>query len=326
MLKRFSVNRIFCVLFGIFILNSAAYGQGNWTLAQKAATSGDLNAVFFADSETGWVGGDSGFLARTTDGGENWSRQIIDTQDAVNDIYFRGSEKGYVLAGDHVFSTTDGGSNWREEKILRAEDFKRAKPELYSIRFADKRNGWIVGSVSEGDRVVESLVLHSSDGGALWRRVRVPTAEELIHLDFVNDENGWIVGAGGTILSTNDGGATWRKQISATRATIYHVDFKNSDNGWAVGEKGLILRTVDGGSSWEKIASNATKTLLSVEFVNDKNGWIVGRGGTVLLSNDGGRTWVKQEGKTGENLFALFMAKKQGWAVGGKGTIVRYNR
>jgi photosystem II stability/assembly factor-like uncharacterized protein len=61
-----------------------------------------------------------------------------------------------------------------------------------------------------------------------------------------------------------------------------------------------------------------------VKFINEDNGWIVGRNGTIILSNDGGRTWIRQDSKTTQNLYALFMDKKYGWAVGGDGTLVQY--
>lgn len=323
MKNKFILRFLICFIL-LNSLNAAVYGQ--WTAAPKTDANGDLNAVYFADSKRGWVAGDNGYLATTTDGGRSWARQNVGTTSSISDIYFRGSDKGYLLAGERVFTSLDGGLTWREEKILQAETFGKAQPELYSIRFANKRNGWIVGAINQNDSVVGSLVLHTVDGGALWRKVRMETTEELIHLDFVNENNGWIVGANGTIFSTSDGGETWRKQTSGTRATLYHVDFKNANTGWIVGEKGLILLTTDGGATWQKINSNINKTLLSVEFVNDKNGWIVGREGTALRSDDGGLTWIKQDSKTLGNLFALYMDKKVGWAVGGKGTILRYEK
>jgi photosystem II stability/assembly factor-like uncharacterized protein len=65
---------------------------------------------------------------------------------------------------------------------------------------------------------------------------------------------------------------------------------------------------------------------LSVQFVSDDEGWIVGRGGTILRSSNAGRSWIEQESGTKQNLFALFMTKKNGWAVGSNGLILRYER
>ena len=39
-------------------------------------------------------------------------------------------------------------------------------------------------------------------------------------------------------------------------------------------------------------------------------------GGAILRSGDGGRTWIEQESGTKQNLYAMFMMKKNGWAVG----------
>jgi photosystem II stability/assembly factor-like uncharacterized protein len=55
-------------------------------------------------------------------------------------------------------------------------------------------------------------------------------------------------------------------------------------------------------------------------------GWIAGRGGVILRSGDGGRTWIQQETRTKQNLYALFVDKKNGWAVGANGTILQYER
>ena len=304
-----------------------ARAQDGWVTVQSGGAVGkDLNAVYFADQKRGWVAGDGGFVSRTTDGGLTWTLQRVETTDAINDIYFRNKDDGYLLAGNRVFQTEDGGQNWREIRRYFATDFGGATPELYSVRFSDKKRGWVVGSISSNDVVVDSLVIYTNDGGKSWQRQRVPTKQELIHVDFADEKRGWIVGVGGTILHTNDGGETWAEQQSNTKATLYHVDFRDERLGWAVGERATILRTVDGGLSWLPVEVPARSTLLSVEFPEENAGWIAGRGGVVLRSGDGGRTWIPQETKTKQNLYALFVDKKKGWAVGGNGTILQYER
>ena len=201
----------------------------------------------------------------------------VGTTDA-NDVYFRNKENGYLLAGNRIFTTSDSGLAWREIRRFMPADFDRAMPELYSVRFSGKKKGWVVGSVSRRDTVVDSLLIYTDDSGASWQRQRVPTREELIHLDFVSDKRGWIVGASGTILYTENGGETWTPQRTGTTATLYHVDFRNERTGWAVGERGTILRTTDGGTTWFPSQSRRN-TLLSVRRER-REGWIVGRGGS----------------------------------------------
>jgi len=308
------------------LMASAALAQAGWVALQHGLAERDLNTIFFADSKHGWLAGDEGFVSYTGNGGQTWAQQALDTKDAVNDIYFLNKEDGYLLAGNRIFRTDDSGRTWRETRRFLPKDFDGAMPEFYSVRFTGKKSGWVIGSVSRKDEVVDSLLIYTNDGGASWLRKTVPTREELIHLDFVNDARGWIVGAGGTILYTSDAGETWTIQRSGVNATLYHVDFRNSTTGWVVGERGHILRTTDGGGTWSKMNSPVRNTLLSVQFVDDERGWVVGRGGVILRSDDGGQTWIQQESNTKQNIYALFMGKDKGWAVGGDGMVLQYER
>jgi photosystem II stability/assembly factor-like uncharacterized protein len=300
--------------------------EDGWIAVQSGAVGKDLNAVYFADPRRGWVAGDGGFVSHTVDGGLTWTQQSVATKDAINDIYFRNKDNGYLLAGNSIFQTEDGGLTWQEIRRYFASDFGGAQPELYSVRFSGKKRGWVVGSISRDDVVVDSLVIYTDDAGKSWQRQRVPTRQELIHVDFADEKRGWIVGVGGTIMHTEDGGETWTEQLSTTKATLYHVDFRNERTGWAVGERATILRTADGGLTWAAVEAPARATFLSVEFPDEKAGWLVGRGGVILRSDDGGRTWIQQASKTKQNLYALYMDKKMGWAVGGNGIILHYER
>lgn len=309
----------------VFVTVSANAQQG-WVSTRIAPANQDLNTVFFLDDKRGWVGGNDGFLSRTDDGGHSWTQQVVETKDAINDIYFRDKEDGFLIAGNAVFITRDKGSRWTEVRRFRPNEFDGADVELYSVRFPSKKKGWIVGSVSKRDSVIDSILLYTENAGETWQRQRAPSRLELIHIEFVNEKRGWIVGAAGTILATVDAGQTWTKQNTGTTSTIYHVDFRNDKKGIAVGERGTILRTTDGGASWTTIQPKTRSTLLNVEFVSDNNGWAVGRGGTILRTDDAGTNWIEQETGTKLNLYGLHFAKKIGWAVGADGTLLRYEQ
>lgn len=307
-------------------LAGSAQTQTGWIPIKLNTGGNDLNSIYFIDSKRGWVGGDGGFLSRTEDGGLSWVRQSVKTTAAINDIYFRDKEAGFFLAGNSIFITRDNGATWSQSKIFSPEEFDGADIELYSVRFSSKKKGWVVGSVSKRDRVVDSILVYTEDGGDTWRRQRAPSRLELIHVDFVSDKRGWIVGDGGTILFTRDGGQSWTKQNAGVNGTLYHVDFRDDKKGWVAGERGVLLRTMDGGETWAAAATNVQVTLLSVRFLNDDEGWAIGRNGTILRSSDQGRTWTPQQSTTKQNLYSLNFNKKIGWAVGGEGTILRYER
>ena len=309
------------------ILTTAAFiaaGQTGW-VANSSGTNSDLVAVYFTSENDGWIAGDNGYLASTSDGGRNWKTYPLNTTEDINEIYFRNEKNGYLVAGKKMFITSNAGLTWRETVIYRPGDFKNGTPEFLSIRFADKKLGLVIGSVvSKGGVIVDSLVMRTEDGGETWRRVLVPSKTELFHLDYNGSSHGWIVGDEGVILSTVDGGNTWIAQNSKTRLALFNVDFRDEDEGYAVGEKGVILRTENGGVTWVRVSNENPVTFMRVDFADDKNGWIVGYGGAVLRSSDKGRTWVKQASSTAGHLYGLYITKKYGWAVGAKGTIITY--
>ena len=321
------MNRKFvAILFltSLLVCAHVANAQNGWTVRRISSGGRDLNAVYFNDSKRGWVGGDEGFFAHTEDGGVSWAERRIGTRAAINDIYFVSQDKGFVLAGGTIFSTSDGGHVWQESHTFAPADFRGGEPELYSLRFDGKKRGWVVGSVSRGDRVEDSILAITRDGGASWQVLQAPSRQELIHIDFVDEKQGWIVGAGGAILHTTDAGESWTRQESKTGVTLYHVDFRNKKQGMAVGERGTILTTNDGGANWTNVTSPARATLLSVQFVSEENGWAIGRGGIILRTGDGGLTWIEQESGIKQNLYAMFMTKKNGWLVGDSGLLLTY--
>lgn len=318
------ISILFVLIFGLTTFVSA---QTGW-VPNKVRSNGDLIAVYFTSSDKGWIAGDEGYLASTSDGGRNWKKKEIGTTESINEIYFRNDENGYLVAGKKMFITRDGGETWRETRIYRLNDFPSGSPEFLSIRFANKKRGIVIGSILDrkGENVVDSLVMRTEDGGESWVRVVVPTKTELYHLDFVGDNNCWIVGDGGLILASTDGGASFKRQTSGTDKDLYNVDFRDEKEGYAVGSKGTILRTEDGGGFWRTVRTSFSSTFMRVDFADDKNGWIVGYDGTILRSNDKGKSWIKQESKTVDRLYGLYMTKKYGYAVGGNGVILQYQK
>lgn len=308
----------------IFSLSIAA--QQTWKVG-KVDGSGDLVTVFFTSAERGWVAGDNGYLASTTDGGKSWTKYPLNTTEDINEIYFRNDKNGYLVAGRKMFITSDAGRTWQETVIFRAGDFRTGTPEFLSIQFADRKYGYVIGSVlNRAGDVIDSLLMRTEDEGLTWRRQIVPTKGELFHLDFNGNSHGWIVGDKGLILATTDRGLTWTVQNSGTTRALFCVDFRDDHEGYAVGGGGTILRTENGGRSWERTGSGFTQTFKRVDFADDKNGWIVGFDGSILRSSDRGKSWTRQDSNTRERLYGLFIQKKYGFAVGENGLIVEYLR
>src|SRR5215218_5534238 len=96
-----TLGRVVALLL-LIVPAGAARAQQGWATTKGEAAGKDLNTVYFADQKRGWVAGDGGFVSRTTDGGLTWGAQMVATQDAINDIYFRNKDDGYLLAGNSI--------------------------------------------------------------------------------------------------------------------------------------------------------------------------------------------------------------------------------
>ena len=300
--------------------------QSNWTTVHSGSNV-DLVAVYFTSDKNGWIAGDGGYLASTSDGGATWTKVSLDTKEDINEIYFRNSDNGYLVAGRVMYITHDGGKSWRQTRLYESADVRRGTPEFLSIRFAGKKIGIAVGSVVEkNDTVIDSLVMRTEDGGDTWKRIQVPSKVELYHLDFTDSDHVWIVGDSGLIMASTDSGLTWRVQSSGVKKPIFNVDFRDDDDGYAVGGGGTVLRTQDGGRTWNQINVSFDQSLMRVDFADDKNGWIVGYDGAIFRSSDKGAAWVRQASNTTQRIYGLFMSKKYGWAVGQSGLILKYEK
>lgn len=314
---------LFIIIFSAFQISNA---QTNWKI-NRASGNGDLVTVFFTSSDKGWIAGDDGYLAYTNDGGKSWNKKNLGTSEIINEIYFRNDDNGYLVAGKKMFITRDSGNSWQETQIYKSAQFRNGTPEFLSIKFADKKRGIVIGSIlNKQERVIDSLVMRTEDGGESWQRVIVPTKKELFHLDFVGSSRCWIVGDEGLILNSDNGGASFRVQRSNVVTPLFNVDFRDENEGYTVGKAGTILRTENGGSNWETVKTEFKQDLMRVDFADDKNGVIVGYNGIILRSMDRGKTWIKRETITKEHLYGLYFVKKYGWAVGANGVVLQYDR
>ena len=310
----------------LFIL-LACSAQAQWQVMRQDDTRCDskgnrcdLNAIFFADKENGWLVGDRGIIRASQNQGERWVAQDAGVKTALSDVAFTSKKDGFLVAvGARLYRTADGGNSWQliYQIVAPKNAVKQELPELYSLAFPNKKKGWVVGT--------EGRILHTEDGGNTWAQQESGTREELVHVKFVNDKRGWIVGGNGIILYTEDAGRTWAKQASGVKRHLYHIEAIGKKVAVIVGDNGLVLRTENGGLSWEPVKVETRQTLLSIAFINDDLGFIIGWKGTILRTGDGGKTWVVQESGTKQNLYGLFAKKKQIWAVGGDGLILRYN-
>lgn len=107
--------------------------------------------AFFLDESQGWISGwrgkgfqfvrflTDGMVARTTDGGNSWTRHDSGTGRALLDVAFSDARNGWAVgASGTIVNTRDGGLTW-------APWPSGTQATLRALVFPDPDNGWAVG-------------------------------------------------------------------------------------------------------------------------------------------------------------------------------------
>ncbi len=140
---------------------------------------------------------------------------------------------------------------------------------------------------------------------------------------FINHDQGFAVGAFGSIFRTRDGAQTWQAQSSGTVEQLFGVGFADTSNGWIVGRTGVMLHTGNGGDTWERQTTGSDKHLFNVAALDAQHAWAVGDWGAILATDDGGKTWKDHTLDRDVILYGqAWVSATQGWVVGELGAIV----
>ena len=280
---------LLCFLVGVFFVSvCVASEQGNFRFGPRDKAYG----IHFIDDSRGWIVGDMGLAAITTDGGENWRRVAVSGEEPFKDIFFVGDAGWIVGDGGLILHSDDGGKSWNKQ-------VSGVRVALLQVFFLNRDKGFTVGT--------DGTMLRTDNGGSSWEVVSLDWFKflpgdliekgvisiNLYDIFFSDESSGWIVGDNGTIIHTSDGGKVWGVSQIGSFPPLFSVFFKSKREGWAVGLNGFFLKTDDGGRSWKNVSVETKESLYRI-FMRGDYGVIVGDHGAMIKTNDGGTTWLNE--------------------------------
>jgi len=208
-------------------------------------------AVKFLDQREGWAlaanrfPSQNIFLAHTTDGGEHWGwgDTGVSGNMAVGYALVQGDlavvdQNNIWAAGGlgEVVSSHDGGATWRRQNLSCGHP--SCPIRCFALAFTDNQSGWLAGE----------MLFSTSDGGDGWDPVNMDEKDGAIQdIQFLDRENGWMVGEKGLIKRTSDGGKSWQEVETGVPLDLRGLFFLDPEEGWLVGDYGMIIKA-DGSS------------------------------------------------------------------------------
>jgi photosystem II stability/assembly factor-like uncharacterized protein len=330
-------KKYYLIIF-ISLLNNVAFSQNFWERIQSP-TDNFLRTLHFADSLRGWVGGDSGSIFYTSDGGLNWDQQQTNTTSKIMRLFFLDDYRAWALAwddelaydnlfyGTEILKTTDGGLNWSVEQFRQEDIFLRG------IYFLDTLKGFAGG--------VPGTFLQTVDGGITWEPANIDSGTfshfPVINFEFYDQLYGFACGGrfdiAGVIWKTTNGGESWKPldpQYSPPDE-VWDIHFFDSLNVMGIGgdpdQYGVgLIRSTDAGNSWIYFEIGVNGRALSVSFRTENEGWaVVPQSESFVATFDYSANWLTYLTPDSSKLYDIvFTDSLIGYAVGEEGVIVKY--
>lgn len=240
------------------------------------------------------VGGDSGQVVITRDGGNTWSRDTF-TTDKIKLVTMADARTGVTTFGYHtIMVTTDSGRTWRESE-LPPVDFPIGVVEISTPTPAN----FYALCVTYGD---STRLFRTDDTGHTWRRM--PSRDKAQKLYFLDSLHGWmasrfLVESTGELSRlqlayTEDGARTWEVRIDSDLDRqfwqILSMAFLDTLNGIIGDYSSAVFRTSDGGRVWVRDSSADFARIIALSGLHYLSPT------RVLATGSDGRIYIHQSG------------------------------
>jgi photosystem II stability/assembly factor-like uncharacterized protein len=214
-------------------------------------------------------------IYKTTDGGLSWSTTQNHAFQNLNCIGFADDQHG--AAGGNksaVLYTSDQGVSWQLATVNTTDQL-----DIKAIKFYNGLNGIAVGT---------SIVLKTSDGGAIWNRVIMPSNYSFTSVYYSGST---FYSAGGKYcLKSTDDGNTWQNFMDTVFTvqnyftSLYSIAMDQSGYLWLSGGSGIITNSPVTGIvkdavdpnlfSLDQNYPNPFNPSTNISFTNNKHGFV----------------------------------------------------
>lgn len=247
----------------------------SWQKKQNITSGFDMD---FHDS-VGYIVGYSGYVLRTVNSGQNWSKISTSVTINYNSVTVVDLNNIFLSSQNKLVKSSDGGITWQSYTIPNSQ--------VNKTTFV---NALVGHAVCENGTILKTI-----DGGVTWYPTMTSnlTPSGYFTIYFINENLGFATHEHNTMLKTINGGETWT-EVTGSFESIYSFHFVNDTIGYACGELGVIYKTVNGGSNWTSVTNQFGVDYtynFALYFTDENIGYITGHRGRILKTTNGGASW-----------------------------------
>lgn len=262
-------------------------GGVNWTSCPIA--SGTYNCVYAVDANNAFVGGSSGNVYSTTDGGNTWNTLNVGVGTAIiYNMKFSNAQTGFVCGSSGLVKyTTNGGLNWTGSAPTTGSLWNIVVDgsSVYAAGFDQNQQAY-----------------KSTDNGNTWTTLSyysAPTFTGFLCYGFdKNGNNMMCVGTYGEMVKSTNGGTNWVSLNYRRSLANLSGDLYAQSSGGTVIACGVnldypdaIMSSPDGGLSWNIPNFNISTYTNAISMINPSTGYLCGRYGLLYKTTTGGAMW-----------------------------------
>ncbi len=272
----------------------------NWT--DNVMSALDVFSAKAVDENTWYLAGDKGYLLKTINGGQNFTRlHIPGNFDAYYACYFKDAQEGWVTGKTtgKIFHTINGGTDWTTYTVSGVT----AAQSFFEIYFVSNLVGYVVGS--------NNISAKTTDGGSTWTMLNgTGLGTSILYSTFFKTESTGFAGSGaGQLFVTQNGGQSWAPQIVGTAtAQIRDIWFRDDLHGVLVNSLGEIFHTSTGGltaTDWVAGTESCLDDMNGVwcdangiwwasGYSSDNTSSNIGNSWSIIKSVNDGATWTQE--------------------------------
>jgi photosystem II stability/assembly factor-like uncharacterized protein len=329
--------------------------DGGSVWQQVSSNTKKVHDIHFYDASLGFAVCDDGIILRTTDGGMSWTSYDTGDELYFDAVCFPTAEIGYVCGYHSFYKTVNGGDSWFEIEVV--DEYNE---HFFDCAFKTINHGYLVtfdgkifvtedggaswmnvspdplpsymtvaildsGSVFVGTE--RGMIYKTSDNGDNWAVVTESiTNSRLASIDFINPNEGIVVGYDGVVLKTTTAGFEWDMFNLGDQNDLKTVKYLSEEKIIITGTSGKVFISENAGDTWDEYSMISNMNPTKMEFINDTVGWVVGydSDGAICKTTDGGYSWEAQNSNFEAYLYDVtFTNDTTGFIAAPYGTILK---